>query len=145
YSTANPLLGQYDILGPLDGKYKLTINLKDKESGLTGSLFFTGQLQGQFSSGNANVTNLFDGPISKSITLGNNTYTVDLTSYTPPGSSNSSQLGAIGAHIHVEGRLPEPSSIALAVLGVGLIGARGFRSRSRRGGKRDPQPQQAAG
>jgi hypothetical protein len=50
----------------------------------SGCLIFTGRLQGNFSVGNANITNLFDCPTYQTLTLGNNVYDVRIGPYGPP-------------------------------------------------------------
>jgi len=140
FSTANPFSNQFDVFGAADGKYTLTLTLKDLASSASAVLNFTGQMQGLFSALNANVTNAFDLPITQSVTLGNNVYTVTMTSYTPPGPPAQGNLGSIGAHVSVAARLPEPSSIALAMFGLGLTGLRALRRRQQQR-RRPPEAQ----
>lgn len=133
FSTANPLTP--DTFLATDGNYTLKITLTDIDSGMTGFLLFTGQLQGTFSEFNAIVSNTFFFPTTQAIGLGTNFYTVSLNAYTPPGLPAQGNLGSIGAFVQVEslkdGRVPEPSSFLLAGLGVGFLGLGAWR-RSRR-------------
>lgn len=129
-STANPATP--DMFGVLDGAYALTIKIYDLDSGTNGSLTFLGQLQGKFSNSNANITNTFFNPFQQSIVLGGNTYVVTMNSYTPPGPPSQGNLGSIGATVEVRGGpkpndLPEPSTMLLAGLGMGLAGAGAWR------------------
>jgi hypothetical protein len=128
FSTANPLVGQYDTFGLHDGGYTLTLFLKDLTSGKTGTLMFDGQLQGKFSEFNANVTNQFDPwTFRQSITLGDTKFTVTMNSYTPPGPPSQGNLGSIGALVEVK-QVPEPSALGLFAFG-GVIGLVAYRRR----------------
>jgi hypothetical protein len=134
FSTASPT--SPDKFTPSGGNYSLTIQLTDTATSTTGSLTFTGQFQGSFSSSSANVTNTFTGPTTQWIDLGSTHFVVTIGPYTPPGPPDSSNLGSIGAFVHVGHRehinhAPEPSTMALAGIAVGLAGLAGWR-RSRR-------------
>jgi hypothetical protein len=116
-----------DVFGAGDGNYSLTLKLTDVASTLSDTMVFTGKLSGQFSQFNANVTNSYitAGPIQKQI--GNSLFTVTMLYYTPPGPPSQGNLGSFGALVTVSevNKVPEPTSIALAALGLaGLLGAR---------------------
>jgi hypothetical protein len=132
YSGADPT--KPDTFTIAGGHYGLTIDLTDNATHKSGSLIFTGQLQGSFSQYSSNVTNTFFSPTTQMLTLGNTTFTVTVNSYTPPGPPSQGNLGSIGAYIQVAPSIhitsvPEPGSIALASLGIGLVGLRAFRRR----------------
>jgi hypothetical protein len=136
FSTASPQVP--DSFGLAGGHYTLTVNLKDIDSGATGSLTFTGRLQGTISSHNALVTNTFTSPTTRSVLLGFTTFVVTMDSYTPPGPPDQGNLGSIGALVEVssarpqeEGNSPEPSAMALAGLGAGIAGLTAWRRRRR--------------
>jgi hypothetical protein len=137
FSTAPPK--SPDTFGPNDGHYAVTITLTDAATGTSGSLTFTGQLQGTFSSDSAGVSNTFTGLTTQKITLGNTLFTVTMTGYTAPGPPTATKAGSIGAFVHVESaqgeeqHLPEPSTMLLAGLGAGVAGLAGWRKRRRRG------------
>jgi hypothetical protein len=110
------------------GQYTLTLTLTDKTSGQVGTLSWNGKLSGSFSATSANITNLFTSPMTQTIDLGTNAYTVTLGSYLPPGPPGSKNSGAIGAHVVVSslapggnpgpsGFSPEPSTLLLCSLG----------------------------
>jgi hypothetical protein len=111
--------------------YSLTINLKDDASHATGSLTFTGTLNGTVSATSTNLTTTFGSPLVQSLLLGKDLYTVSLN--LPPGPSST--LGGIGAHVVVESaqvkNSPEPAGLVLAGLGAPLV-ALGLWGRRRR-------------
>jgi hypothetical protein len=127
-----------------NGAYKLVLNLTATDANnqpLTGTMTFTGQLNGTLSKDNSNITNVFSSDVQQTLTLGGTTFTVSLTSYTPPGPPNQSNAGSISAHVTVSGQgtpppqqLPEPSSILLSCLGglscVGAAWRRKFRAKA---------------
>jgi hypothetical protein len=132
FSTAHPLTP--DAFSASGGGYTLTINLKDIESGETGSLTFTGKLQGKISQFSANVTNTFSSPAAQSILLGYTSFVVTMSSYTPPGPPDQLNYGSIGALVEVSSlkpaeRTPEPSTMALAGIGAGIAGLSAWRRR----------------
>jgi hypothetical protein len=129
FSEADPL--HPDKFGPNDGKYTLTLNLKDLTSGQTAMLVFKGQLQGHFSSLNSGVTNTFDPATqSQTVVLGSTQYTVTMNAYTPPGPPSQGNLGSIGALVEVKElrHVPEPTSLALFAFG-GAVGLAAWRRR----------------
>jgi hypothetical protein len=117
------------------GAYSLGIKITDTASGLSGILSFAGKLSGTFSATNANVANHFTGLLMQQLILGGNVYTVTMTAYTPPGPPGATNAGSISAHVSVapEGggvqSLPEPSTMALCLVGLGTAGAGWWRKR----------------
>src|SRR5262249_21431147 len=83
------------------GAYSLTLSLTDSTSGQTGTLTFSGKLSGSFSKDSANITNQFNTPTVQTLFLGNNSYTVSIGPYSPPGPPDSTNLGSIAAHVDV--------------------------------------------
>jgi hypothetical protein len=122
-----------------NGAYSLTLNLSLTQDGntFTGSLTFTGHLTGTFSADSSQVGNVFDDAGPKVAFLGSYTFTVTLTSYTPPGPPSQTNAGSIGAHVSLDAirteSVPEPSTLALTCLGgVGLLGGAWRRWRASR-------------
>jgi hypothetical protein len=126
----------------VDAEYSLTLQLTDTLSGESGFVSFAGRINGTLSNGTVDLDNTFDGELTQSLSLGGRTYTVDIGPYTAPGLPDSA-LGGIGAHVGVLGSggdpgtpppppnlAPEPSSLALALLGLSsasLVWRRGRR------------------
>jgi hypothetical protein len=134
-TTSNASVGAPDTFTASGGKYALVITLTDTNTNTSGFLLFHGQLQGSFYKDGSNITNTIFSPSSQSIGLGGNYYTVTLGSYSPPGPSNETSLGSIGASVKVQSinkLVPEPSTMALATLGFGLGGLAAWRRRRRR-------------
>jgi hypothetical protein len=125
-----------DVFGPTGGKYSLTLTLTltDLESRKVGALTFTGQLQGQFSKDEANVTNHFTGPRTEFLRLGTTLITVTMVSYSPPGPPSQANAGSITAHVTVSpliqgGGTPEPSSLLLGCVALTGVGGAVWRAR----------------
>ncbi len=122
-----------------NGAYSVSMTVTDAPSGQSATLTFTGKLGGNFSSVNSNVTNTFTGQTTDSVILGDNTYTVAMTGYTPPGPPTANNAGSISAHVTVASNLgngtgastPEPSTLVLSCLGLSLAGAVSWRKRRR--------------
>lgn len=116
-----------------DKPYSLTLYILDAQSGKSGTLTFSGLLNGVVSAFSAEVKNQFTGQTTGSLMLGNSFYEVQMTAYTPPGPPGEETSGAIGAHARVTVthilKTPEPSSLLLALLGTPLLGYRVWRRR----------------
>jgi hypothetical protein len=115
------------------GVYTLALQITDSASGQSGILTFSGKLGGTFSDSNANVSNHFTGLLTQQLFLGNNTYTVTIGPYTPPGPPSATNAGSISAHVDVSGisiqSVPEPSTMALSIFGLTTVGAGWWRKR----------------
>jgi hypothetical protein len=138
-STANP--NSADVLSA-NGAYSITLVLGTSANGspMSGSLTFTGKLSGTFSSASANVANVFGPNTLQTPTLGSYIFTVQLTSYTPPGPPNQLNAGSISAHVsitysnpgggHISGsNSPEPSTMLLSGLGLTFLSGAAWRKR----------------
>jgi hypothetical protein len=127
-TSANP-----DVFGPNAGKYSLTLTLTDMASGKVGVLTFTGQLQGHFTKGNAEVTNHFTGPRTQVLQLGTHLFFVTMVSYSPPGPPLQANAGSITVHITASPECqcvaPEPSSLLLGFVGLTFVGGAVLRAR----------------
>lgn len=133
--------GEHETFLPQN--YKMSLLLTDDLSGNTHAFNFLGTLAGTISNSGASVVNVFD-PLTKSqeFTFANgNHYKIDLNSYVPPGSGdNVNTKGAFGADITVTGNpdnghvhdSPEPSTLALAGLGMAFTGLVAWRRRNRK-------------
>lgn len=114
--------------------YNLGLYLYDIESGQDTTLMFTGVLNGTISAGSSNIKNTFTGITAYSVVLGSNRYDVSITAYTPPSIPGASNPGSIGAHADVIvspvlAQVPEPATLALAGLGVGVLAVARLRRR----------------
>ena len=122
-----------------NGSYSLTLNLIDSASGQSGSVTFTGMLNGTFSTTSSNLANMFTGPTSEQLTLGGHMYTISIGPYAPPGPPGAANAGTISAHVDVDdnggggggggGDTPEPSTLVLSGLGLSFLGAASWRKR----------------
>lgn len=113
--------------------YTLTLFLLDVESNQSSTLNFAGIINGAVSEFSSNLQNQFVGLTEQERILGNNRYTVTIGPYTPPGPPGSTNAGAIAAHAKVKitqiQKTPEPTSLALALIGAPLVGFRVWRKR----------------
>lgn len=128
--------------------YKLSLDLTDNDSGAIKRFDFVGYLSGTISNAGSSVFNLFE-PLTDFQTWtapSGNHYTIDLNGYVAPGSGdNINTQGAIGADITVvagEGggqvhETPEPSSMALAGLGMAFTSLIAWRRRRLGGANRN--------
>jgi hypothetical protein len=115
--------------------YTLTLFLLDTDSNDSGTLNFSGVINGTVSAMSSNLKNTFTGDFEQSLELGNNLYTVVIGPYTPPGPPGSSNSGAIAAHASVRvteiHKTPEPSTLLLALTSAPLLGCYMRRRRAK--------------
>jgi hypothetical protein len=111
--------------------WSINLLVTDTMSGQWANLTFTGTFSGKLSTLSAKITDAFTGFPVQSVMLGENLYTLSLTTYVAPGTPTSGNAGSIGASIDVATApgLPEPSSLVLAGLGVAGAGVAGWRRR----------------
>lgn len=102
-----------------DAPYQLAVKLTDVNSNKSGNLQFSGVFNGTMTDTAVNVQTRFTSPTWRSIVLGENMYTVTLTSYSPPGPPTAGSAGSISAFVAVHPEsAPEPSSLLLAGSGL---------------------------
>jgi hypothetical protein len=120
-----------------------TLILKDELSNKTATLKFSGLFNGTISATSANVRFTPTAPLTETVKLGNNTYTVNLGNYAPPGPPAASNAGSLSANVAVNefsppppphggggggtGQAPEPSTLLLSCLGLSGLGMAGWR------------------
>ncbi len=119
YATLATLYGSSGALADTPDVYKnatyfLTVGLRDKASGKSGLLTFTGFINGTYSSQHSALRFSFDRT-KATLHLGLNYYDVTLRPVLPPGSGPSA-FGIIGADVVIRPN-PEPGTLALLALG----------------------------
>jgi hypothetical protein len=106
--------------------YALTLFLVDVESGQSGTMTFTGRIDGDLGAGFSRLQNTFTGPPNPVIVLGNHRFTATNLTFTPPGIPGAANAGSVSAHLTIIVdeiiQAPEPGSLALSGLGVFLLG-----------------------
>jgi hypothetical protein len=109
--------------------------LLDVESNQSGTLKFTGVLNGTVSAFSSSLKNTFTGETTQELILGTNRYTVTIGPYTPPGPPDSSNAGAISAYAQVTvtdiQKTPEPSTLVLACAAAPFVLSWSRRRRGR--------------
>jgi len=114
-----------------------TLQLTDSASHTSGSLTFSGYFSGTITGNSSNVQLTMTSPTTESLTLGGNTYTVSIGTYTPPGPPGASNAGSLNAFVSVApasgtgtiSSVPEPSTFVLAGLALPWVGLSGWRRR----------------
>jgi hypothetical protein len=105
--------------------YSLGITLTDVDSNQSGTLHFAGVFDGNLTDWTVDLQTRFTSATQQWLILGQNRYTVDLTTYVPPGPPAEGGEGNISAFVSVlPVSVPEPSALILAA--IGLAGAAFF-------------------
>jgi hypothetical protein len=129
--------------------YSLILDLTDTASHQSSMLTFKGVFNGTLSTTSANIKNTFLSPLTQHLDLGGHLYTVTIGPYAAPGIPDATQSGSISAHLSVQPDsstgggpgvgppppthgAPEPSTLVLFCLGLGGMGAAGWRKWRRR-------------
>jgi hypothetical protein len=126
--------------------WKVQLSITDETAHSTQSLTFSGFFNGTMSAGSSNFSAANNTlPGGQSLTFGNITYQVNLTSFVAPSLPGSMNPGGIGAFVTVTvgnlgggtsaGVAPEPSALVLGGLGS-LSFLMGWRQRRRRRARR---------
>jgi hypothetical protein len=114
-----------------NGKYSLVLHLTDAASNASGDLTWTGAFNGTANINLASISNTFTSPMTQQLTLGGNLYQVTIGPYVAPLTATN-VLGEIDATVSVgsaptnqpppTSNTPEPTTLVLAVLGLGFGG-----------------------
>lgn len=105
--------------------FSFTLSLKDLASSATGTATFSGFFSGTLTADSANIKANFTSPTTETLSLGGNTYTVTLGTYTPPGPPGVTNAGSLNATVAVTpgnpggghtSSTPEPSTLVLISL-----------------------------
>jgi hypothetical protein len=106
--------------------FTLSLKITDGNSNTSETLFFRGVFNGKLTARSSMVRpTLNPDDIEQSIQLGDNIYTVRITTITPPGPPTSTNSGSIGARALVKvndiKKVPEPSSWLTGIVGVAML------------------------
>jgi hypothetical protein len=126
--------------------YSLALLLRDEASTQTGTVTFTGQLDGTLTAGSANLDNTFTGETTQIIVLGTTRFEVTIGPFASPGPPGTTNVGSISAQAQVRVaailQIPEPGTWVLASLGAAVLGLGGwYRSRQRQRHRALPAPE----
>ncbi len=116
-----------------------TLQLQDPTSKEIDTLKFSGYFTGYMTANSANVQLNFTSPLTETVTLAGNKYSVQVGTYTPPGPPGITNSGSLNAFVTVTpvnggghtsgGGTPEPASLTLACLAFPFAGLYGWRRR----------------
>jgi hypothetical protein len=106
------------------------LQLQDLASKASDTLKFSGSVSGIISGNYSNVQLAFTSPMSETVTLGGNKYTVAIGNYTPPGPPGAVNSGSLNAFVTVtpdnggghSSGTPEPTALTLACLAFPFVG-----------------------
>jgi len=142
YPTGPTTAVPQDFL-PFDSRYsryQLSLSLRDSASGNSGTVVFAG-----YFNGGMNPTNSFAGPMTQSIQLGSDLYTVSMEPFSGwvnrqyrlgPNSYRPYEVFAVGSFSAVvdaqpvQHAAPEPPAGTLAGLGISLLGLAAWSQRT---------------
>jgi MYXO-CTERM domain-containing protein len=113
-----------------DTNFSMKLSLTDSKSNQSGDLTFAANLQGTLTQTTSNLQISFQDPLTKSISLGGNVYTVTINPamFDAPAPTNTAPK-QIYANVTVAS-VPEPSGLVLGATAVlGLAGRRWLRRR----------------
>jgi hypothetical protein len=121
--------------------FSFTMSLQDLASSQGGTVSFSGFFSGTLTANNANIKANFTSPTTQTLTLGGNTYTVTLGTYSPPGPPGAANAGSLNAVVTVTpgdtggghtSATPEPSTLILISFAFPCLAlTRGRRRRNR--------------
>jgi hypothetical protein len=115
-----------------DAPYSMTLTITDEASMQTGGLVFSGKFNGVLSSKSALIMNEFTSPETQAVQIGSHLYTVKIGPFAPPGPPTATNSGSISALASVTVKeVPEPSTLALAGMCLGVCGAGWWLRRQR--------------
>lgn len=124
-----------------DLPYEFGVELRDDASGEITRFTFTGRLSGTLWRTGTDLNNSFTGPTSQTAELGGHKYKVELDGFTSPTGYGDSAAGGIMARVSVLEpsddtpiiETPEPGTLALGGVALGMGGATFVRRFLRRG------------
>jgi hypothetical protein len=109
--------------------FSFTLSIRDKTFGVLGAATFSGVFNGTLSAFNSNLHVSFTSPVTRTLHLGHDLYTISVGQVTlgAPGRD----IGGISASIQTRHN-PEPSSLLLAALALPALRLARRRQRSAR-------------
>jgi hypothetical protein len=129
--------------------YTLTLNLFDPTSNQSGTLTFSGHIDGTLSSANSNLTNTFDSTAPQTLQLGSTVFIATVDQFTHPGIPTATTYGSISGNVAISVQtvivsMPEPGTLALSGVGLIVLGvARWRRARPATSRRSDAQRRSA--
>jgi hypothetical protein len=120
--------------------FSFTLSLQDIASQQTGTVTYSGFFSGTLTANNANIQANFTSPSTQTLTLGGNTFTVTLGTYSPPGPPGATNAGSLNALVTVTpgdnggghtSSTPEPSTLVLIGFAFPCLALANRRRRNR--------------
>jgi hypothetical protein len=125
--------GSTSPAAPAAVNFNYALSITDQPSNQTGLFNLAGTFTiSNFTPGSAIQDVTFTSPSTQSLVIGGGAYTISTYRFSPDTVNDASSVGGFGLRVDAVSAVPEPSSLALAGIGVAGLAGYGLRRRRRR-------------